>query len=153
MLFLWMSKNHQYRTETPVQVEVVSRLGIPFLYRSNHSLITERNEGGRARRLLSSCVSHRMSIPNQSASYDSPDFFHLCFMFFPTILASFIPSPLTFLSTLMCFHGSPRIVHLGFPPDSPGPRPTTWHTYIFARTFHSSLCSHKFPSAKPLMHA
>jgi len=146
-----MSKNRQYRTEETSVPEVVSRLGVQFFYSHLTTLLSQtENEGGRAKRRSSLCVSHRMSIPNQSASYNSSHFLHLCFMFFPHLPRVLSSSPA--LSTLMCFRGSSRIVHLGFSLDSPGPRPTAWHTYFFARTLHSSLCSHKFLPAT-LMHA
>jgi len=111
--------------------------------------VTE-NEGGRAKRRLSLCFASRVySEPIrflQLASFSS-----LVLYVLPCFLTSFTQSHPTFLSMLMCFHGLPRIVHLGFSPDSPGPRPTAWHI------LHSHVPSVPMfaqpPPAKPLMHA
>jgi len=66
MLFPWTSKNRQYRTETPVLVEVVGWLVYHLLSICLTALLSQiENEGGRGRRPLSLCISHRMPIPNR----------------------------------------------------------------------------------------
>jgi len=136
-LFLWMSKNRRYRTETPGLVEV------------------NKNKGGRIRRPLPLCIPHRMSIPNRFRLSRLTSFFFTC------AICSSSPCSRPFISSLPNANVLPRVIAYRSPRFF-FPRLTGSRTYLrgmFSSSFtHVQFipigfpCSHRSLLAKLLMH-